>query len=262
MTLRGFALIGFLAFLNCGSTQQSANSVASPALQLWERILAKKGGRERLTRIENFLIVTKQAQTRRLLDVDLYMFPNRFWTWNDGRPSPIGVRMDISDGTGTWSAIAEWGRRRNNRDVKWFPFSREQTFALIRDEARFLLETRWLQPGSLQLGTGQIGKRRFDTIVADYGIDDQFKFKYYIDSETLLVSRVAQLPEKNTPSTLTEWDFDEYKLIDGVMMPSRKRQRSFGTFLLDFEFNVEYDPAIFTRRPAIEDGPDGWKPNK
>ena len=80
--------------------------------------------------------------------------------------------------------------------------------------------------------------------------------KYFIDPVSHLVRRVI-FDET--------WEFEDYKPIDGIMMPTKEvnvDRKSRINYTPQFAFNVEFEPTLFRRRPAIEDGPDGWKPSK
>ena len=52
----------------------------------------------------------------------------------------------------------------------------------------------------------------------------------------------------------------DYQPVGGIMMPSRMSSPDAGAFDLEIRLDVEYDSEIFERRPALEDGPDGWMP--
>ncbi len=243
------------------SIAQTRPSNPAEASKLWEKVLAVKGGRERLDAIERFLIIQRHPKTQRIFYVDLYVFPNRYWSWNDSRPSPIGVHLTANNGTGDWVAVAEAGRQHDMHRVSWFAGSAGQRENMIRNQAFFLLETKSLRPIALELGKGRIGRDEFETITADFGMEGILKkFKYYIEKDTLLVRRVSFGADAGTAGATTLYaDLSEYRAIDGIMMPSVVKWWSGGSTSIDFGFNVDYDPAIFTRRPAIEDGPDGWK---
>jgi len=87
------------------------------------------------------------------------------------------------------------------------------------------------------------------------------EIEYFIDRGTSLVRRVSpEGPYGNVVTIL--WDFMDYVPKDGIMMPSRMSSPDGGTFNLEFGFNVKYDPNLFTRKPALEDGPEGWKPSR
>src|SRR5437870_4723760 len=84
MTLRGFTYIVCLAVLQGELIAQFGARAVPDASAIWERVLIAKGGRQRLEAIENMLAVTIDSKRQQILDVDLYIFPNRFWSW-DGR---------------------------------------------------------------------------------------------------------------------------------------------------------------------------------
>jgi hypothetical protein len=98
-------------------------------------------------------------------------------------------------------------------------------------------------------------------LTVDFGLwhGSQYEVDYYIDKQTSYVRRVVH------PGNLIT-EFDDYKSFEGIMMPTRIRNGSTKTgqttILAAFAFNVEYDPAIFERKPSLEDGPDGWRRSK
>ena len=233
--------------------------------QVWERMIEAKGGRDRLLEVDSLLMVwPRRGDPDRLWYHDLYVFPNRSWRWADHRPDDVfGLHLDVWDGNGRWITDGWPSDNYRIRTVWTTPHGAEQ-HALIRAQTVYLLESRWLRPELLGLETGRIGFRRYDVITANVGGN---RLQYYVDRETSLVRRV-QVPEGSESDIFdifrdgAVWDLEDYVSVDGIMMPSRVEWDQSGTkntYHWEYSFNVDYDPEAFSRRPALEDGPEGWK---
>ncbi len=237
--------------------------------QVWERMIEAKGGRDRLLEVDSLLMVwPRQYDQDQLWYNDLYVFPNRIWSWHDYRPDELGLFLLVSDGNGMWSSSSgrpdySSGRPDYRIHTGWSSPRAADQHRLIRAQSVYLLETRWLRPELLGLETGRIGFRRYDVITANVGGN---RLQYYVDRETSLVRRV-QVPEGSENDIFdifrdgAVWDLEDYVSVDGIMMPSRVEWEAAvkTTYAWEYSFNVDYDPEEFSRRPALEDGPEGWK---
>ena len=228
--------------------------------QVWERMIDAKGGRDRLLEIDTLLMVQpRRGVPDRPWYVDLYAFPDQSWKWFDDRPELFGLILRVSDGNGKW--FARDGDSGDGISTTWEPPRETDQHDLIRIQGVYLLESRWIRPELLWLETGRIGFRRYDVITADLVGD---RVQYYVDRETSLVRRIQ--PHDDSANNVfidgTVWEFEDYIPVDGIMMPTRIEWDNSGTKLTyrwEYSFNVDYDPEVFSRRPALEDGPDGWK---
>jgi hypothetical protein len=232
---------------------QSAVPEPSNAVEVWEKALAAKGGREKLHAISNFLVVRKRPRRQSPNYSDLYIFPDRYWSWSNSG-GVLGTSLLVHDSTGTWEAYDD----RQGRGVIWFSPAETGEGDMENARALFLMETKWYKPKIVGLTTERLKKEEFEVVTVDAGRD---RVKYYIDMKTSLVRRVSPEGRYGKIVTIAE-DMMDYRSVQGIMMPSRTSTPEVGTYNLEFAFDVEYDPGIFKRKPSIEDGPDGWKPKK
>jgi len=251
--MRKFKLLLISMILSSSALFCQWPSQISGADEIWEKVIAAKGGREQLLKISNCLVVYRQTKGKRLpIHVELYIFPERHWLWSN-QGGVLGTNIWVRDSMGTWRASDDG----SGRGVTWHPPSETDQDAL-RTQALFLMETKWFRPKILGLTQEQLGREEFDVVTVDAGRDH---VKYYVDKKTSLVRRVSPVRRFGNVVSIAV-DLINYKLVQGIMMPSRYKSREGGTYDLEFAFDVEYDPGIFKRKPSIEDGPEGWKPAK
>lgn len=248
----GAIVLAVVAF--AGQTQEVSRS--QEILKTWERALQAKGGKERLERIQNLLIIDPRPKTpARPARVDLYAFPDKEWLWEDQGDSVLGLTLSVFDGDGSWIALSS---RRNPPTVQRFPSNKPLEYNRILDvHGDYFLITSWVDAQPVALTTGRIGPVEYDLLTVDFRFGSEKKrVTYYVDRSTGLIRREV-FPDY---SGLAH-DFENYKSIDGIMMPTRVTytpQRF--TYNFEFAFNVKFRPDIFTRRPSLENGPDGWRP--
>ena len=98
--------LGFAATL----LGQSANrknekmlySSKNNAERLWEMAIQAKGGRDRLHRIKNMVVSSEGSFNKGRVKIrarleDLYILPNKWWSWDDQRPSVFGLSMSMKN---------------------------------------------------------------------------------------------------------------------------------------------------------------------
>jgi len=247
-----FSVCMFLLGSFADSSQREP--VSSPAaIELWERMIHAKGGREKLSQITNILTVDPRPRApERPSFVDLFVFPNRLWSWSDNGQSVLGVSLWVFSESSTWSADYS-PRNRDKYGTTRGPSNTLLTEArLLEAHEHLLLETKWLKPVPLRVEVGRIGREQFDVVVANYAQTGGWEqVQFYVDRQTSLVRRV-----RRSRATV---DLEGYKPVGGIMMPSvlilpGGRRRS-----SEYQFNVAYDPEIFSREPSLDDGPNGWK---
>ena len=235
------------------------------AQTVWEQTIKAKGGRERLHAIKNLLAVEpSRGKPDRPYLVDLWVFPDKSWRWHDDLEGYLGLNLNVSSRLGWWS-VSEHRRPSQYRTAHWSPPNQGRQNAVVAVQAEFLLETAWYQPRILSLSSGRIGRREYHVITAEI----PERVRYYIDKQTYLVRRLESAEEWSPDRLIIlapqPWEFEDYAPVDGIMMPKRQtvlNPRAGNTrYTFQFEFNVEYEPTIFDidRKPALEDGPEGWK---
>jgi hypothetical protein len=83
--------------------------------------------------------------------------------------------------------------------------------------------------------------------------------RYFIDAQTLMVSRVAALNGEAYNCIGHLYDFLGYSETDGILMASEIRGAEGDRWPIRYSFNVEYRSDLFDVPPDVEDGPDGWR---
>ena len=252
-TLLLLTLCGTLLVEGSPSPQNTDTSLA--ARELWERVLQAKGGRDQLNRIDNLLVTGfSPRDLEHPTGVDLFIFPNKRWLWSDNGETVLGTSLWVTDETGTWEAYYH-PRNRIPRGTAWGPPNDLLKYRVLELHTDFLLETKWLKPVPLRVRVGRIGREEFDVVSVDYGtaMRGSSQYEYYVDKKTFLVRRIVW---RNVTT-----DFQDYRPIEGIMMPSRVTYVGKPTvsYSPEFAFNVAYDPEIFKRKPSLDDGPNGWK---
>ena len=86
-------------FLSCGILKAQNENVVK-AKELWEKVIAAKGGREHLYSVQNLVVSSNSSspydkkEFRNSRYVDFYIMPDKWWGWIDERPGfPLEVRQ-------------------------------------------------------------------------------------------------------------------------------------------------------------------------
>jgi len=245
-------LAGLLASM-CVITYSQSLQTSDVVVKTWERVLLAKGGRQRLEAISNFLTIQRtNGRSSRIVHETLIVFPKKRWAWVD-LGAPFSTSINANNGSYFWEAYDK--SRYDGTGIISGPTGLGDERDLIQDQAIFLMETRGYHPKLLSSSLERIGREEFDVVSVDSGLG---QIKYYIDKKTSLVRRIASTG-KNGNIVAIPVDFSDYRSVQGIMMPSKLAWGSGPSDNLEFAFDVDYDPAIFTRPPALEDGPEGWK---
>ncbi len=64
------------------------------AERVWELAVQAQGGRDKLLSIRNEVVITKE---RGHITESLFVFPNKWWNWDDLRPTMFGVVMRMEN---------------------------------------------------------------------------------------------------------------------------------------------------------------------
>ncbi len=232
------------------------------AEELWEQAIAAKGGRERLHKVRNMLISSHTEYRRGLFGLrrgrtrteQLYVFPNKYWYWDDLRPGVLGLAVSMYNGDTEASWLTYPDDRRSPRKLS-LDVTQEMS-VLIRAQLFDLMETKWVRPKPIKVRTAQLGGKRVDVVQA---VIDEYLVDFYLDRETHLPLKVTRFGESPMgPNTeLSSALLSEYADVDGIQMPHKIEdipQR--------YRFNVDYDEALFEVPPTVEAGPEAWRPKK
>lgn len=252
----------FLVLLGLAATGLDLQPALSPedseakAKQLWELAIAAKGGRERLHRVES--VFRSYART-----YTLAVFPDRFLEWEDSRPSPLGLSVQM---------------HRLDKDIGYYVSERMKKPSLRSDteyasgrlrrlQLMYLMETLWVKPAPYDAGEEIFNRKAFDVV---YATAHGWEVSYLLDKETHLPMAYRFHGKKGVAERASDppliMEFRDYVEVDGIKMPGKERGPQMPIELTKmpwietkFEFNVEYDPRVFERPPSIEDGPNAWR---
>lgn len=150
-----FILSSIVLFL-CSASFGFAQSSSKPddnsrheAERLWELAIEAKGGREKLYSIRNMVVSSdgKFYQGLKKINIhieDFYVFPNKWWSWRDQRPSIFGLNMSMHN----WESRKAYTVQFESapfRGLEEIDTNDENTnFAGITPD--LLLETKWNKP--------------------------------------------------------------------------------------------------------------------
>lgn len=269
--LIAISLIGGLSFQNVAATltlempyhvqsmkYHQAEQDQKEAERLWEQAIAAKGGRDRLNAVRNMVISTKKdttglftkSQVRR---EELLVFPNKYWFWDDNRPSIFGLVISMYDYDSNMSYVVSDGEP--NRQLEPIKDKRRDK-ALRNAQLSLLLETKWLKPTIVKARTGRVGLRSVDiveTVVEGERVDFAF------DRKTHLPVRVSYYDVVNGKTYVNVQSFSDYMDVAGIKVPQTHEYTDGSKYRASFQFNVEYIENIFIKPPPIEAGPEAWR---
>lgn len=265
------------------------------AKMLWEQALAAKGGRERLYAVRNFVVSSKSRfrfsprpdVAAGIAEESLYVFPGKWWNFFDYRPGKMGYGINVLDLERGIRWYASPGKKvplppRPDLDksiIEGFEYRFRQAQFL------YLLETKWAKPTFIGARTESVGHKNYDvveTVIADREmrrlvregptkrlqvevIDNEraVRADFYLDRKTHLPARIVIDGSAARGSGKGSMDYvcrlDDYANVGGIQMPQivncgdKENQTT-------YQFNVDYDEAIFERPPTSADAkPDAWR---
>lgn len=229
---------------------------AARALELWEKVVAAKGGRDRLRQITSLYVAADLGEGFR--ECTLYVFPDyrfEYSYWAARERTDIDV-SNGRKGITWWQVDGDTARPRK--------YVAEDVYLHLLPQFIYLLITHDLDPVPLGSRKDSIGLTRVDVVETNA---NGWRVDYYLDSKTHLPVKVV-LPWGPRARANGEMDqqvkLEDYTEVDGVMMP-RKATYSFTTSpvrrtdRLTFEINPKYDQSIFEQPPTPKMGPEAWR---
>ncbi len=232
------------------------------AAQVWEKLIAAKGGREKLESVRAFFVNEQQTWrtwgiVRHRRDIrSLYVEPSFWWRWDDTDTPMFGVTISQADfDRGMGASLNASSRFR-----PVFKASTSSPKVLVDDViAAYLVETKWLKPKVLGCAIAVEEGRSVITVDTESA---RFTYRYFLDAKTYLPVRLEQQDGR----WAAEHYLEEYRRVDGIMLPGRRRYDYGGSIRTDFtvryEINPAYDPDLWKRDPSVEAGPDAWRLKK
>lgn len=221
---------------------------------LWEQVIAAKGGREALYRVDS-MVMSYQETTRNFLGVavhrgiveTLYVFPDRSWSWDDGLTSPFHLTVGWLDlernrrctiYAGTSAPVCGPAKQGNLNE------------GISQVQYLYLMETRWVKPLPLSVTNGSIGLKKVDVLHTGF---ENKNIDYFLNRKTHLPLRVAVFYHGSDRATLII-DLSDYVTVSGIQMPGKQKKTP-----INFQINPPYDAGIFTRPPSVSAGPHAWQ---
>jgi hypothetical protein len=237
-----------------------SHNLAIRAQDLWEKAIAAKGGRERLHSVNSLLFMrgTPPYLTK------LFVFPDRFWSWDDNRPSPIGPAVEmynLADGTG-YIAYDEFPKGAPARRLS--NFAGHAKAAIREGTLLYLMESRWLKPRPLRAEESELDGKSVDVVYAEA---DGRIVAFTLDKQNHLPIAVTTYSRPKERELLSEGmrpegfciHLSDYKLVGGIAMPTSAKYGPGGWGSESIEINVQYDERVFKQPPSIGRGALAWK---
>ena len=282
--------LGFVLLLLIAGTEARAQSLPiERAKELWEQAIAAKGGREQLYQVQNLVVTskTKYGNGTKTFHgyrtVGLYVLPDKWWKWYDDSPGGFGrhtITFNFTDEVG-WElqgtpddlkpippdeAVTVTKRTptsdKLSLDDKQHPneiFSRYASFRedYWQNQFIYLMETKWRQPILTGARMERDGSKQFDVIEATWGRE---RIEFYLDRKTHLPAKVVfRIRYESLKSDhVIVFSLGDYVEVNGLKLPG-KVARGKDKNETTYQLNVDYDEGLFTRPPAITDGPDAWR---
>jgi HEAT repeat protein len=223
------------------------------AKELWELAIAAKGGREKLHQINSFALYDPEGK-----DVDFMVFPDKYFSWNDTRPSKIGLIVEMFNFENGLDYTIFGDNPPDVRRTKLNPESRSR---LLNPQLYYLLETKYLMPQILRAYKSKISGKSVDVVevfVTGYG--SPWRYAVFLDEKTHLPVRFG-IYSNTRQNDMFKWvNLSEYREISGIKVPTAIGSKSDpGWSHVRLEINPDYDPAIFERLPDMKAGPFQWR---
>lgn len=239
------------------SQNASFCSINSEPRTVWRQMIEAKGGVVRLHNVQNLVASSfgrarNKVQSYPIRIESLYVFPKKWWIWDDQRPSHFGLHMsmrnmdskqgyDLTAGGRKFSALAPIGASVGDNDM-----------AAITLE--LLLETKWVQPVPKRLFVTQYrGQKTIGIEVTAAAIRAEF----ILDQRSCLPLQLVTYNSSGAVKT----SFGSYIEVHGIQMPSAVTYETEDgniTYTRRYEFNVDYDADIFRAPPPFERGAAAW----
>jgi hypothetical protein len=230
------------------------------SIEVWEKAVAAKGGRERLHQIKSLAAYMKPAQVTLAgpHTTWLCVFPDRYFEF-DGRGSgeyPYVASNGVGLAGNPRAIVVNAAVDRVAMDangtprVAWRLTRLEQT-RLTLNQILFLLESAWLQPQPVEL------KKRILTVEAR-----GLTYRIWLNAANL-PERVLELPPPHHKSgNLPDFRLEHYREVAGIQLPLRLTS-TIGmrqwTWDVDYEIDGRINPKFFDRMPDLSDGPEPWR---
>jgi len=255
MQIKAIVIIVALVFISGlfpVSGQQRLDHSLEEAKRLWELAVEAKGGRKRLRSVNSFAVI-EAGTLNGVRNCDLYSLPDKFWRWVDLRPTVLGLSVDVVNRSLNRSYSTDHSHPDNPLTEELKPETGEEELATV--QLTYFLETLWFKPNLVTSAKEFIGLKEFDVVEIKLR---GMPVKIFLDKNTHLPARVAYYSTYN--GRMFTWsDLSDYKSVNGILIPHKKRDDSGPRIALKIEVNPQFDPKAFERPAKIEDGPEQWR---
>ena len=263
-------MVVVLLITSISASAQTATTVddnRKEAERLWELAIAAKGGRERLRAVNNLQISIREKVWYGLKRIsyiaeDLYVFPGKYWQWNDQRGSVFGLGIQMYNQD---RDINLWYTDRGDGGHLGRPtdlvHGKAPLIRLYDVQLRYLMETKWVKPIPVSVQDAKVdGKsvRLVQTIVKGYPTKDktdEIRIGFALDQKTHLPVEIIYYHRAVSGREFTgKVRLSDYVDVSGIKMPSKVNGlRS------SHQINVDHDEQIFVREPNVGAGIQQWK---
>ena len=237
------------------------------AQRLWALAIAAKGGRDRLYAVKNLQLSIREKVWYGLKRIsyiteDLYVFPGKYWQWNDQRGSVFGLSVQMYNqerDIDLWYTDRGDGSGHLARPTD-LVHGKAPLIRLYDVQLRYFMETKWVRPIPVSVQDAKVdGKavRMVQTIVKGYPTKDktdEIRIGFALDQKTYLPVEIIYYHRAVSGREFTgKVRLSDYVDVSGIKMPSKvKGLKS------SYQINVEYDEQIFVRDPNVAAGIQQW----
>ena len=226
-----------------------------------------KGGRERLYAVRNMVIISsgsykalrfkispdrkvesKSLKPSGLYREELFVFPSKYWAWDDYRPAVFGLWIHVYDYSRRTKYVITDGEPHHPAETIEV---KEMDRPLYFVQLMYLLESKWLKPKPVRVRA----ERSIDMLETEL---EGMRYDFAIDRNTKLVISFSSYSEYGGKTYQNVVKLSDYKTVDGIMMPLTVEMDDGHKEYSDIKINVEYNENIFSSPPSIEAGPHAW----
>lgn len=279
------------------------------AEELWELAIKAKGGRERLKSVNNMVIsgeypvyylVSRVQRNHQPKYVRLDVFPDKYWEWNDMRPSIFGLSVTMTNYEN--NTIYSFGNNPNAFTALCQPDTESNGAQFFQDHCLHtiikqkdgrawgqkqlleqlqiinFMETKWVKPIPIKSSKGYLNKKwvkfiepndkkkhkNLVDIVQTYILDGRVDF--VLDAQTHLPIRIGfyiRWYANSSNGNDEQVNTNEVYWISDIPKYIEINGIQVPYFKgNDVQLNVDYDKSIFSIPTTVKDGFDAWKPKK
>ena len=119
----------------------------------------------------------------------------------------------------------------------------------------YLPETKWLQPVPVATTTENIGLRKIEIVQTSV---NGRRVDFAFDQKSSLPVRITYYDVGQYQNFSTAIQLSEYVEVNGIKVPQVLKYYDGSVYKLEVQFDVEFDPDLFTKRVSPEAGPKAW----